>query len=195
MGIEWFGGKAVTTALLVQLGIVAVAIVLVAIVLGAFVKLAVSERRVGPFTIVYRALKPLEAAIQMTASLNIKLLLKKFGVRESRQFIVFPSKNFETNPSKFGWAVPAQYHTRLHKIPGVQVKHLSACHSMVVDFPRSGIMASSVGFLRARKLFERYRRMHGYRDTDIYIHRLGAQTLFAQPIQHSTSEERAAEER
>lgn len=192
---KWMEERPVTTTTLVGLGIAAVVIVLIAVFLGSFVKLAVAERRLGPFTIAYRALTPVQAATQMTASLNIRLLLKKFGVRDCRQFIVFPSKIDDANAvSKFGWAVPAQYRGRLHKIPNVAIEHLPACQCMVIYFPRGGMLASSVGFLRARRLFERHRRTHGYRSTQIYIERLGTQTLFAQPIQHSTFEERAAEE-
>ena len=160
----------------------AVAIALIAQYLGLLVKLRVVEQKVGPFRFYFRDVDPLKAS-HMSASLEIRLLLRRAGVRDCHAFSIVPHELYaQSRTSKFGWVVPGKHRRDLDGLPGVGVQYLPVSECMVVEFPRGGVFASAVGLMRARRALARHRSTHGYQNSDIYVERFASKTLFAQPI-------------
>jgi len=125
--------------------------------LGAFHKVTIVERPIGPFTFVYRELPDANPSDIGRVTDDLVAELSAAGVTGLRPLGVYKPDG----SAQIGLAV-GDGDDKLKSLADVKVRELVAERGMVAEFPWRMPLSFVVSYLRVNPAFERYREEKGY---------------------------------
>jgi hypothetical protein len=125
--------------------------------LGAFSKVAIVEKPIGPFTFAYREIPEVTPADVARVTERLMAELSAAGAAELRPLGVYkPDGSAQIGVAVGGGA------EGLAKLEDVNVRELVAERGMVAEFPWRMPLSFVVSYVKVNPAFEAYRESHGY---------------------------------
>ena len=173
----------VRTAVYVSVGVIAIAM-LAAVYLGAFARIRIEERVVGPYSLIYREMRGADLGQVGAITTELDSLLQKNGVIERRPFDVFYPQNGQ--PSEIGFVltteVAAQTLARIASTANVKVREIPKQRALVARFPWKSRLSFLLGYEKIDPALRAYRQKAGYKDAPAYALNEGRTIAYMQPV-------------
>ncbi|HTO08962.1 MAG TPA: hypothetical protein VMR86_18075 [Myxococcota bacterium] len=125
--------------------------------LGAFSRVAIAERPIGPYTFAYRELPNANPADVGRVTDQLVAELSAAGAKGLRPLGVYKPDG----SAQIGVAV-GEGDEKVAALGDVKLRKLEAEHGMVAEFPFRMPLSFVVSYLRVNPAFERYREAQGY---------------------------------
>ncbi|MBM4383532.1 MAG: hypothetical protein FJ091_09205 [Deltaproteobacteria bacterium] len=150
--------------------------------LGAFARIAVEEREVGPHRFVYRTMIGADPQQVGAITDEIARALDAAGITQRQPLDLFyPAGARE--PNEIGWAIGDGDAAKLAALDSsLRQRTIPAAPSLVVEFPWKHPASFVVGYFKVVPALELHREAHGYQDAASYTLNLGDTILYVQPI-------------
>lgn len=169
-------------ALLIALGGVLASVLGAAAWLGAFERVEIEEREVGPFRFVYRTMLGSDPKQVGLITDEIALALDAAGVRRRQPLDLFQPEGASA-PNEIGFAVGDGDAAKLEALDASLLQRtLPAAPSLVARFPWRHPASYVVGYLKVVPTLKLHREAHDYQDGASYTLNLGDTILYVQPI-------------
>ncbi|MFI5315419.1 MAG: hypothetical protein ACHQ6T_06950 [Myxococcota bacterium] len=149
--------------------------------LGAFEKVAIEERPIGPFTFAYRDLPNATPADVGRVTEDLIAELSAAGASGLRPLGVYKPDG----SAQIGVAVGGAAE-KLAALPDVRMRELVAERGMVAEFPWRMPLSFVVSYLRVNPAFERYREEKGYEIAPAWVLLDGPTIVNMMPIERRT---------
>jgi len=174
-----------TEALLSAGVIVLAAVAASAAYLGAFRRVRVVERDIGPFRLLYREMPGSDFRQVGCITSELDRLLQAVGAGARRPFDVFyPPAHGHSN--EIGFALADTSDATLRRIldidASVQVKDIPHQRALVVEFPWRSRLSFLVGYLRVDPALRAHRKKAGYQEAPAFALNDGARIVYMQPV-------------
>ena len=146
--------------------------------LGAFAKVEIQERPIGPFTFAYRELPNAAPADVGRVTARLLAELSAAGATDLRPLGVYkPDGSAQIGVAVGGGA------DKLAELPNVKLRELVAEHGMVAEFPWRMPLSFLVSYVRVNPAFERYREAKGYEIAPAWVLLDGRTIVNMMPIE------------
>ena len=164
----------------------AVLAVLVAVVaaflvwLGAFTRVAIEERPIGPYVFAYRELSEASPGDIGRVTAEVAAELENAGASDLKPLGVYAPDG----SAQIGVAVGAG-REKLGGLRDVKLRELAAERGLVASFPWRMPLSFLVSYLRVNPAFERYRESKGYEIAPAWVLLDGPTIVNMMPVQES----------
>ena len=146
--------------------------------LGAFTKVAIVEKPIGPFTFAYREIPEVTPADVARVTERLMAELSAAGAAELRPLGVYkPDGSAQIGVAVGGGA------EKLAALPDVQLRELASQRGMVAEFPWRMPLSFLVSYVRVNPAFERYREAKGYEIAPAWVLLDGRTIVNMMPIE------------
>jgi hypothetical protein len=149
--------------------------------MGAFSRIVIEERTVGPFHFVYKESTSTTPSEVGAITTELDRLLRHAGVSDARPLDIFYPAG--EAPNEIGFALQRRDDSLLARLgTGVKTKNLPPQRCMVTRFPWKNRLSFLVGFIRVDPALRKHRQQHGYRQTPALALNEGPTIAYMQPI-------------
>jgi hypothetical protein len=150
--------------------------------LGAFTRIAVEERVVGPYPFVYRTMAGADPRRVGEVTDEIARALDAAGITQRQPLDLFHPER-ASEPNEIGFAIGVADTGKLAALDASLLqRELPAAPSLVVEFPWRHPASFVVGYFKVAPALKLYREQHGIRESPSYTVNLGDTILYVQPI-------------
>jgi hypothetical protein len=168
--------------LLVGLGVVVVAVLSAAAWLGAFARIQIEEREVGPHRFVYRSMTGADPQQVGRITDEIARALDAAGITQRQPLDLFYPEGASA-PNEIGFEVLGEDASKLGALDASLLQRtLPAAPSLVARVPWKHPASFVVGYFKVVPALKGHREAHGYQDGPSYTVNLGDTILYVQPI-------------
>jgi hypothetical protein len=148
---------------------------------GAFIRVTIEERAVGPFLLVYKELAGVDRSAIRDITDELKQRLEQANIPIVHPFDVFYPPN--EGPNEIGFIVPLESQAAAESLgAGVRVREIPRQACMVARFPWRHAASFIVGYLRVDPALRRHRGRRGYAEAPAFAMNEGRTIVYMQPI-------------
>ena len=150
--------------------------------LGAFSRVTIAERPIGPYTFAYRELPNANPSDVGRVTDDLVAELTAAGAKGLRPLGVYKPDG----SAQIGVSV-GEGDEKVAALGDVNLRRLEAAHGMVAEFPFRMPLSFVVSYLRVNPAFERYREARGYEIEPAWVLLDGETIVNMMPIERRAS--------
>ncbi len=162
--------------------VLAVGLIVFCAYMGAFIGVAISEQKMGPYYFVYREMTGTDFSQVGKITTEINDRLKAGGFQSAKPFDVFYPEGSGTS-NEIGFIIPEDQAALISKLGNeVKSKTIPEQDYMVTEFPYRNPMSFFFGYLKVDPALKKHREEFGYKKVQAISINEGERITYLQPI-------------